>query len=77
MTAWGPWPVSTIRARPLGATIGDFRGSKPADGGPGEGTLGTSPMFLTSLLGVVIYLTITNKDRNRTRPVTRIALQFD
>jgi hypothetical protein len=43
----------------------------------GLGTVGTGLLLLASLPGVVSYLTITTKDRNRTRPVTRIALQFD
>jgi uncharacterized membrane-anchored protein len=55
--------VAYILTRPLGANIGDFLASSHADGGLGLGTLGTSVLFLGTILAVVIYLTITRKDR--------------
>ena len=55
--------VAYILTRPLGANIGDFLASPHADGGSGLGTFGTSAIFLTTILTVVIYLTVTRKDR--------------
>src|SRR5947208_2757951 len=49
--------------RPLGANIGDYLGSPHADGGLGLGTLGTSVLFLGTIVAVVVYLTKTQKDR--------------
>lgn len=55
--------VAYILTRPLGANIGDFLASAPGDGGAGLGTLGTSVLFLGTILAVVIYLSVTHKDR--------------
>ena len=55
-------PRSTYPTR-LGANIGDYLGSPHADGGLGLGTLGTSVLFLGTILAVVVYLTKTQKDR--------------
>jgi uncharacterized membrane-anchored protein len=70
LVAWklGAGPVLSfwlayILTRPLGANIGDYLGSSPADGGLGLGTLGTSVLFLGTILGVVIYLTKTHTDQ--------------
>ena len=70
LVAWklGAGPVLSfwlayILTRPLGANIGDFLGSPRADGGLGLGTLGTSVLFLGTILAVVVYLTKTQKDR--------------
>jgi uncharacterized membrane-anchored protein len=69
LVAWklGAGPVLSfwlayILTRPLGANIGDYLGSPKADGGLGLGTLGTSVLFLGTILGTVIYLTKTHKD---------------
>ena len=68
--AWkaGAGPVLTfwlayILTRPLGANIGDFLASPSKDGGLGLGTLGTSVLFLGTILATVIYLSVTHKDR--------------
>jgi uncharacterized membrane-anchored protein len=68
--AWkaGAGPVLTfwlayILTRPLGANIGDFLASPSQDGGLGLGTLGTSVLFLGTILATVIYLSVTHKDR--------------
>jgi len=55
--------LAYILTRPLGANIGDYLGAPQADGGLGLGTLGTSVLFLGTILAVVVYLTITDKDR--------------
>lgn len=51
-----------ILTRPLGASIGDFFSQAKADGGQGLGTTGTSAIFLTAILAVVTYLTVTRRD---------------
>jgi uncharacterized membrane-anchored protein len=70
LVAWrlGAGPVlcfwlAYILTRPLGANIGDYLASPRADGGLGLGTLGTSVVFLGTILLVVIYLSLTDKDR--------------
>ncbi|MGZ4449317.1 MAG: COG4705 family protein, partial [Nocardioides sp.] len=70
LAAWkaGAGPVLSfwlayILTRPLGANIGDYLASPKGDGGLGLGTLGTSVLFLGTILAVVIYLTVTDKDR--------------
>ena len=55
--------IAYILTRPLGANIGDFLASPKADGGLGLGTLGTSVLFLGTILAVVVFLTITGRDR--------------
>lgn len=55
--------LAYILTRPLGANIGDYLGSSPDDGGLGLGTLGTSVLFLGTILGVVLYLTRTHVDQ--------------
>ncbi len=78
LVAWklGMGPVLSfwlayILTRPLGANIGDYLASPRADGGLGLGTLGTSVLFLGTILVVVIYLTVTDKDRTESRPTSR------
>lgn len=55
--------IAYILTRPLGANLGDFLGSDKSEGGLGLGTLGTSLLFLGTILVVVIYLSVTHKDR--------------
>ncbi len=55
--------MAYILTRPLGANIGDYLASPHADGGLGLGTLGTSVLFLGTILAVVLYLTVTDRDR--------------
>jgi uncharacterized membrane-anchored protein len=54
--------LAYILTRPLGASIGDYLSQQPADGGLGLGTTGTSALFLATILGVVVFLSITRKD---------------
>jgi uncharacterized membrane-anchored protein len=55
--------LAYILTRPLGANIGDYLSSSPKDGGLGLGTLGTSALFLGTILAVVVFLTKTHKDQ--------------
>jgi uncharacterized membrane-anchored protein len=70
LLAWklGANPILTfwlayILTRPLGASIGDYLSQKPGDGGLGLGTLGTSVLFLGTILAVVVYLSRTKRDQ--------------
>jgi len=54
--------LAYILARPLGASIGDYMSENQSAGGLGIGTTATSAMFLTAILAVVIFLTVTKKD---------------
>ena len=58
--------LAYILTRPLGASIGDYLSQPKADGGLGLGTTATSLIFLSSILGMVIFLTITKKDQPTT-----------
>ncbi|MDD5435453.1 MAG: hypothetical protein PH343_08495 [Nitrospira sp.] len=51
-----------ILTRPLGASIGDYLSQARADGGLGLGPTTTSALFLITILGMVVYLTLTRKD---------------
>lgn len=61
--------IAYILTRPLGANIGDYLASPHSDGGLGLGTLGTSVLFLGTILAVVVYLTVTDKDRTEARRI--------
>ncbi len=55
--------IAYILTRPLGASIGDYLSQARADGGLGFGTTVTSVVFLLTILAVVVYLTVTKRDR--------------
>jgi uncharacterized membrane-anchored protein len=60
LTFW----LAYIMTRPLGASIGDeLSQSSHQYGGLGLGTSGTSYVFLAVILGLVAYLTITQRDQ--------------
>ncbi len=59
--------IAYIFTRPLGASIGDYLSSSHTDGGLGLGATTTSAIFLTAILVLVIFLTITKKDKITTR----------
>jgi uncharacterized membrane-anchored protein len=70
MVAWklGMGPVLSfwlayILTRPLGANIGDYLALPHTEGGIGLGTFGTSVLFLGTILAIVSYRTVTDKDR--------------
>ena len=60
--------LAYILTRPLGANIGDYLGLPGAEGGLGLGTLVTSVIFLGTILAVVVFLTVTDKDRTEDLP---------
>jgi uncharacterized membrane-anchored protein len=54
--------LAYILTRPLGASIGDYLSQPTGDGGLGFGTVVTSVLFLTVILGLVVHLSITRRD---------------
>jgi uncharacterized membrane-anchored protein len=55
--------LAYILTRPLGASLGDYLSQTPDDGGLGMGTVGTTALFLATILVLVVYLTITKRDQ--------------
>jgi uncharacterized membrane-anchored protein len=55
--------IAYVLTRPLGASLGDFLSQPRADGGRGLGTVGTSLIFLATILAVVVYLTVSKRDQ--------------
>lgn len=54
--------IAYILTRPLGASLGDLMSQPRALGGYNLGTVGTSVIFLATILSLVIYLTKTGID---------------
>jgi len=54
--------IAYVLTRPLGASIGDLLSQPRTAGGVGLGTVITSGLFLSAILTLVIYLTVTRKD---------------
>ncbi len=54
--------IAYILTRPLGASLGDFLSQARHDGGLGLGTTVTSAIFLSAILVVVVFLSITRRD---------------
>lgn len=65
--------LAYILTRPLGASIGDLLSQTHADGGLGLGTTGTSALFLTTILALVVFLTITKRDVMPAEPIADTA----
>ncbi|MET3803109.1 putative membrane-anchored protein [Nakamurella sp. UYEF19] len=62
--------IAYILTRPLGASLGDYL-SQPADAGGLElGTTGTSAIFLSVVLVLVVYLTWSKRDRTSASALT-------
>lgn len=61
-----------ILTRPLGASLGDYLTQSHAVGGLGFGAAVTSAIFLTAILAVVVFLTLTRYDFIATPTVTPI-----
>ena len=55
--------LAYILTRPLGASVGDLLSQPAENGGLGFGTVGTSMLFLCMIVSLIIYLTISRKDR--------------
>ena len=47
--------IAFVLTRPLGATVGDFFTKVPAKGGLGFGTIGSSVILATGLIGFILY----------------------
>jgi uncharacterized membrane-anchored protein len=54
--------IAYILTRPLGASIGDYLSQPVEETGLGLGTILTSVIFLTTILALVVYLTISRRD---------------
>ncbi len=54
--------IAYILTRPLGASFGDYLSQPSDEGGLGLGTVGTSAIFLVTILSLIIYLTKTRRD---------------
>ena len=65
--------IAYILTRPLGASIGDYLSQPKADGGLGLGTTVTSVIFLSAILAIVVFLTMTKRDRIESAPIPAAA----
>jgi uncharacterized membrane-anchored protein len=54
--------IAYILTRPLGASIGDYLSQSVGNGGLGLGLAYTNAAFLSAILALVIYLTVTRRD---------------
>ncbi|MCW2582777.1 MAG: putative rane-anchored protein [Klenkia sp.] len=59
LTFW----IAYVLTRPLGASLGDGFSQARVDGGLGLGTTLTSVVFLITILGVVSYLSVSERDQ--------------
>ena len=64
--------VAYILTRPLGASIGDLLSQSKEDGGLGFGVVITSAIFLLTILGIVIYLSMTKVDVEELHPSAEV-----
>ena len=67
--------LAYILTRPLGASIGDWMSQPRADGGLGLGTVVTSMLFLSLIVAVVVFLSVTRKDAAPAQTVAPEALE--
>ena len=58
LTFW----IAYILTRPLGASFGDYLSQPVTEGGLGLGTVITSVIFFSTIAGLVIYLSVTQRD---------------
>jgi uncharacterized membrane-anchored protein len=54
--------IAYVLTRPLGASLGDYLSQPTGDGGLGLGTVGTSGIFLVTILALVVYLSVSRRD---------------
>ncbi|HEX2728531.1 MAG TPA: hypothetical protein VHM16_02180, partial [Rubrobacteraceae bacterium] len=55
--------IAYILTRPLGASIGDYLSQSRHAGGLALGTVMTSAIFLVTILALVVYLSVTRRDK--------------
>ncbi len=55
--------IAYVLTRPLGASIGDYLSQGRDAGGLDLGTVGTSALFLVTILALVVYLSVTKRDK--------------
>jgi uncharacterized membrane-anchored protein len=60
--------IAYVLTRPLGASIGDFLSQPTEETGLGLGTILTSVIFLSAILALVVYLSVTKKDLEEVTP---------
>jgi uncharacterized membrane-anchored protein len=60
--------IAYILTRPLGASLGDFLAQSHENGGLAFGNVGTSGIFLVTILSLVVFLTITKRDQIPEKP---------
>lgn len=53
--------IAYILTRPLGASMGDLLSQPAINGGFGFGTVGTSMLFLSIIVSLIIYLSLKQK----------------
>jgi len=58
--------IAYILTRPLGASVGDYLSQSVGNGGLGLGLAYTNAAFLSAILALVIYLTVTRQDIKET-----------
>lgn len=66
--------IAYILTRPFGASFGDYLSQPIANGGLGLGTVITSAIFLSIIVGLVIYLSVSRRDVQR--PATSEAISL-
>lgn len=54
--------IAYVLTRPFGASVGDLLSQPTSNGGLGLGTVATSMIFLATITGLVVYLTVSRKD---------------
>lgn len=60
--------IAYIFTRPLGASVGDLLAKPVMEGGMGRGTITTSLLFLSAILALVAFLTVSKVDRIKQTP---------
>jgi uncharacterized membrane-anchored protein len=54
--------IAYILTRPFGASFGDLLSQPASNGGFGLGTVGTSAIFLTVIVGLIVYMTVAQRE---------------
>lgn len=65
--------IAYVLTRPLGASLGDLLSQPKSDGGLGLGTVGTSALFLTAIVALVIFLSVVERRKVRVATSAREA----